>query len=589
MKSINVRNISWAKFLTLLAVFTFFGSFLWVVYTSVQAQFELNKVRVRAIQIQSQGIKVQPKEVADFISFAREHLARANQHTSGPLWWIAERVPYLGRTPNVIHTLTNNLDSVFSQTHEFESKLRTLPAKSNQVVDTKHLTELLPSATKIAGPLESGAESFKALNYSGVPNFLASKVQSVGAGFENLSPVFADGKTFSEIGPVLLGFEKPKQWMLVFLNGAEARAPGGLPGGWGILRASAGRVSLTELHDDVIINLQSLANWREYVTSDQAQLYGDDLSRFADMNLSPDFPTNARLMAALLKQVTGKSVDGVLTINQNALADMVAVTGPIAQNHRILTSENIADYVTKDVYSDFKNPKEKNIAVLSLIQKTFDKLKGGAGGPFGLVRAFAPPMHTGSMMLWASDKSIEKKISSTHVGGSFDNLSNPTSAIVLVNGAGNKLDSYISESVQYSQGICSIDAPYRDAYLRVKLENNAPESGLPNYVTPRNDLPVGANYKAGSTRMLVYVHVPLGSEFESATINEKKVIPIAEGFDTGRQVWRFDIELDPQSDATLFVSFQEVAEGNEPTPSLWTQSMPIDTSAVVEKGQRCVR
>jgi hypothetical protein len=89
--------------------------------------------------------------------------------------------------------------------------------------------------------------------------------------------------------------------------------------------------------------------------------------------------------------------------------------------------------------------------------------------------------------------------------------------------------------------------------------------------------------------MVIYVHAPLGSVLDTATINGNEVSAVASGVDTGRQVWRFDTELDPQKSRALLVNFEEPAIGNEPQPSVWTQSMPIPVVTNVENSERCVR
>ena len=422
-----------------------------------------------------------------------------------------------------------------------------------------------------------------------MPSVISNPVQQVGTSLRALQPVVAEADSFSSIAPVLFGLKQPKKWLLVFHNGAEARAAGGLPGGWGVLNVHEGKFELENLQTNSIFNNRPLLNWQDYVSTDQAQLYGDDLSRFSDLNLSPDYPTNGKLMTAIFEQDTGEHVDGVLSMDQDALANLVSVTGPIKFGEKTLDAANIAGYINKDVYADYPNPAEKDSAVFTIIRKTFEYFSNGSVGPVGLVRAFVPSIHSGYMHLWAKDQNIEKSIVLTDLGGSLENVNKPTSAVVFVNGAGNKIDSYVSADVRYMQSLCTVDTPYRKAFMRINLENNAPTSGLPKYVTPRSDLTKNASAKPGSTKMVIYVHTPLGSVLDTATINGNVVSAVASGVDTGRQVWRFDTELDPQKSRALLVNFEEPAIGNEPQPSVWTQSMPNPVKTHVETSQRCVR
>ena len=91
----------------------------------------------------------------------------------------------------------------------------------------------------------------------------------------------------------------------------------------------------------------------------------------------------------------------------------------------------------------------------------------------------------------------------------------------------------------------------------------------------------------GATKLLVYVHVPGGSVFESATLANHSVLPVGEGIDLGREVWRFDVELPAQSTQKIELNFAEPAIGDEPRPTLWTQSMPNTVKAKVITGLGC--
>jgi len=566
-----------------------FLSFIWLCYSAFQAQYELNKAKLHAAKLRSHSSALQAKDVADAISAVRSDIASAHQDVSGPVWWVAAHIPYLGRTPNAIQTTVRNLDSMLQSTILLESSLRSNNSTDAGKININVVTASLKSLTTLKYSVNQGAQQISQLNLSGVPSAISNPVHQVGTSLRELQPVVAEADSFSNIAPVLFGLTHPKKWLLVFHNGAETRSTGGLPGGWGVLNVHDGKFELENLHTNSVFNNRPLLNWQNYVSADQAQLYGDDLSRFSDMNLSPDYPTNGKLMTAIFEQDTGEHVDGVLSMDQDALANLVSVTGPIKFGEKTLDSTNIAGYINKGVYADYPNPAEKDSALFSIIRKTFDYFRNGSVGPVGLVRAFVPSMHSGYMHLWAKDQNVEKSIVLTDLGGSLENVKKPTSAVVFVNGAGNKIDSYVSAEVRYMQSLCTVDTPYRKAFMRINLENTAPTSGLPRYVTPRSDLPKNSSIKLGSTKMVIYVHAPLGSVLDTATIDGNEVSAVASGVDTGRQVWRFDTELDPQKSRALLVNFEEPAIGNEPQPSVWTQSMPIPVVTNVENSERCVR
>lgn len=580
------KSLNWKKPTIGFAIGLIFFSLIYLVYSGVQAQYHLSRIKGEVTQANLGKGRVTAEQAADLLQAIRADVASAHKNSTGAVWWTVARIPYLGRTPTAIRTVTSRLNDAFVASAGLEESLR--KSKPNtSLSDLKYILSLSDSLDDLKTPIKQGALELNALNLTGVPAIVAKPVRQLGSGFANLAPVMSDAKMFSEIAPALLGLDRPRQWMLVFQNGAEARAIGGFPGGWGILTASAGRLELSPLYKETALMRQPLLNWREYVSTEQAELYGEDLSRFTDMNLSPDFPTNARLMSALEEQNFGQQVDGVISMNEHALANFMQVTGPVKINDREITSENAVEYVTQGVYQDFSDPKQKDAAVFSIIEKTFAKFQTGEVSPVRLLQAFIPAIHSKNLHAWAKEDDVQQKILKSPIAGSLANVNNPTTAVVLINGAGNKLDAYVKANIKYDQGVCETDFPFRDSTMKVALTNTAPTSGLPPYVTTRFDLGTMRPENPGATKMLVYIHVPLGSVFESAKVANEEVLPVAEGSDLDREVWRFDIELPAQTTRSIQLKFAEPAVGNEPRPTLWTQSMPKAVSSKVIAGLGC--
>jgi hypothetical protein len=72
----------------------------------------------------------------------------------------------------------------------------------------------------------------------------------------------------------------------------------------------------------------------------------------------------------------------------------------------------------------------------------------------------------------------------------------PYAEVVINNLGGNKLDYYLKREIEYSAGDC--DGPTRKSVVTVRLTNNAPADGLPDYVAantnaPTIDVPYGTN------------------------------------------------------------------------------------------------
>ena len=560
---------------------------VWLVHSGLRAESELRAAKDSIREVWNRDSNVNPASLVGTIDKVQEHCSRAYTSTHDPVWWLAAHVPLLGRTPAAIQAVTKSLDEVSRASSYTNEKLGKYQRPSGVIVDERLLQIASELVDNLQEPILASKDRLDALNLSSVPGPIKQPVIMARTLFDDAEPYVQQGQTFIETAPLLLGLDRKRSWLVIMNNGAEARSTGGLPGGWGVLTVDAGRVELTRLETNSAISAKPLVNWQRYVSQSVAGLYGGDLAYFADMNLSPDFPTNARLMNALYRQHTGNKVDGVMFIDETTLAGLMVPSGPVRLNGRKITSGSVANYITKGIYQDYPNPKKKDEAVMEITRRVFAHLSSKSIHEIGYARAFIPSIFRGRFHIWSVDKTDQKQIFKTPMSGSMVNIKNPTHMAVVINGAGNKIDAYVGATVTFEQQKCSTEVPYRKAQMQVELRNSAPKSGLPSYVTPRNDLGKHNNSRPGSTYELIYVHAPAGAVLNSAQIGRQEVFAFADGFDSGRQVWAFGVELPAQASRKLTVSFEEPADLLSPPPVLGVQPMAIPMTTKVISGGNC--
>ena len=549
--------------------------FAWIVHTGMNAESELRAAKNSIRQAWSKDANLNPAGLVETITDVSRHCSNARASTNDPVWWLAAHIPFLGRTPLAIQAVTQSLDDVARASSYTNERLTRYKRPHGVIVDRTLLAIASQLVDNVQEPVLSSKYRLDALNLNAVPSLISEPIKQAQTLFDDAEPYVQQGQTFIDTAPLLLGLDRKREWLVIMDNGAEARSTGGLPGGWGVLTADAGRVELTHLETNTAISARPLANWQSYVSESVAGLYGADLAHFPDMNLSPDFPTNARLMNALYQQQTGKSVDGVVIIDQFTLAGLMVPSGPVHLNGRTLTSGNVAEYITKGIYRDYPNPQKKDEAVMEITRRVFGHLSKKSIHEIGFARALIPSIFRGRFHAWAKQKSDQEQFLKTPMAGSMQSTRNPTHMAVVINGAGNKIDAYVGATVTYEQKRCSVEVPYRTSQMTISLNNAAPRTGLPSYVTPRNDLGVRNNSRPGSTFELVYVHVPAGAVLRSATIGGKEAFAFADGMDSGRQVWGFGVELPASANRALQVAFDEPADLLSPSPVLGLQPMAI--------------
>jgi hypothetical protein len=560
---------------------------LWLLRTGSAARNELMQAKTQAQRLASHKVSKDPARIAVLIGEVNSRVQRANRLTHDPIWWTASHIPYFGRTPAAVRTSVSSLSEVLDAVAQSDDALADYRRSPGRLVDRELLKIAGSILADVKQPTLDAVAAMQSLNLAGVPSVIANPVKQVRNQFVTAQPYVEQGQTFIKVAPVLLGLDEPKTWLLVMNNGAEARATGGLPGGWATLSAVEGHLELTHLETNSAISARPLKNWQDFVPQDMQALYGYDLAHLADMNLSPDFPTNAQLMNALYQQHTGGNVDGVISIDQFTLAGLMAVTGPVNVGKRHLTSGTVVDYVTKGVYADYPNPKKKDDAVMDITRRVFKHLSYDSVRDVELARALIPSIYRGRLHAWATDKSEQSLIHQTVLSGSMENPFDPSHMAVIINAAGNKIDAYVSTTVGYTQGKCLVDLPYRESTFTVQLDNAAPSTGLPSYVTPRNDKGYRDDSHPGSTMSAVFMHVPQGSEFDSAAINGKRASVMNTGTDHGRDVWEFHVELPSKADRTLTVKFKEPVSLEAKSPVLGVQPMAIPMETNMVLGPNC--
>src|SRR6202022_2038871 len=145
---------------------------------------------------------------------------------------------------------------------------------------------------------------------------------------------------------------------VAFQNNAETRATGGFIGSWAILGADNGHVDLGSVERSATLLPSSPSEPRTLKASK------DFLLRYASfhperdlrvVNLSPDVPTDAKLVAEMARQTIVGPVDGVVAIDPVGLADVMQLTGPVDVPPwpTPITADNVAQVTMRDAYVFF--------------------------------------------------------------------------------------------------------------------------------------------------------------------------------------------------------------------------------------------
>jgi hypothetical protein len=142
-------------------------------------------------------------------------------------------------------------------------------------------------------------------------------------------------RTFQQLaGPLaaLLGGSGARTYLFEQVDPAELRGSGGFIGSYSLLDVNRGVVTLGGAHDVALVDAPyPLPGQAKYIPAPAAlQLVFSHGWVFGDSNYAADFAQAAQDGERLLKNQTGQSVDGVISIDPWAVAALLTVTGPLA-------------------------------------------------------------------------------------------------------------------------------------------------------------------------------------------------------------------------------------------------------------------
>ncbi|MGN6605820.1 MAG: DUF4012 domain-containing protein [Jatrophihabitans sp.] len=492
---------------------------------------------------------------------------RIHRLTTGPAWWVTSHIPGLGTPFEELRGTAAATERMASESIPVLVRVATAidPATLRVGGDTVRLGPL----ADVARPLAEAAASLNAVerrvdalptsSWLGPADHARA---SFAAQLRAVSGYVDAAARVSRILPSMLGGDTPKRYFIGLQNEAEARGTGGLPGAFAIAVVDHGRVHFTHFESDqVLIQAQRRLRGvidlgREYTAAYGTKPY----EVFVDSNASPNFPDAAQIWAAMWQRVSGEHVDGALALDPTVLSYLLSVTGPTVASGLPVTAADVVALTQRDEYALFPDFNARKDFLTNVLKAVSTKVTSGAGAAAGLARAISYAALDHRMLVWSADPAVEREIAATNYAGAIPDTSQPFAGLVLNNAAAGKLDYYVTRALTYTSTGCGSQ---RDVTVTIALTNNAPASGLPTYVTTREDQFVPKDAKPGDTRTLLDFYASRGALLSSAELNGRK-IEVGVVTVLGHPVFRADLELPRATTQTLKLHLVERSADTRP-------------------------
>lgn len=389
-------------------------------------------------------------------------------------------------------------------------------------------------------------------------------------------------ETLEQTGVALRGvaafLEGPNRYLVMAANNGEMRAGSGMILQVGPMDVADGAFFVGDFvaTDQLVLDRPASA-----LDADVAALWGD-LSPARDWrntNLSPRFDETARLTADMWEQSGRSKVDGVISVDVVAIAELLELTGPVT----LLSGETIsADMVLEDLlvgqyrtFGDDRAARRERLGqVAGAVLDALNERPISAQQLVGTLREMGDGRH---ILMWSSEP---VQMEAWRALGTDGVPEQDTMLLSVLNRGGNKLDSYLA----ITSTVTTAEAgDLRHVSVEVVLTNQAPPD-LPPYVAgphPFTDM-VEGEYKG-----IVALTVPAGS----GNLEVTGGTPAAIGRDGPNRLAATEVRLRRGDSAKVRFDF-DLPESTGPitvlpsarvVPTTWTMGSGSWTDAVAHE------
>ena len=573
------RRVGWALLLVSVLVL---GGVAWVGVTGLQSRRELTTVTRQLTVLRNQ------LAAGDFTaglttarSIAR-HAARAHDLTTGPPWAIGSSVPGVGSPLDTARGISSAVHQVAATVlPALVQAAQTLDSKdvrsADGTVDVKVISDL---AASVRGALTSSQAIQRRVDALPAHTWLASvdsARSALATALDSLESAVFNLSAAASLAPSMLGDGGPRRYFVGFLNTAESRGVGGVPGAFGILLADHGHLTFTHFgSDDELKKITANVNFG----ADYAAAYGDyrSASVYYNSTVSPNFPYAAQIWASMWQKKSGEHIDGAIALDPRALSYLLGATGPTAlSDGTAITAANIVGLTQSVAYTKFGDDQAARKAFLLTVATAADrKIFAGTGNELALVRAAVKAVGERRLLVWSADAGEEKVLAAGSVGGTIAPTDTPYAAVFVNNYDGSKLDYYLHVTLDWRRSGCGST---RTVTATITLRNAAPRTGLPEYVTQK---PVGSP-QAGD-HVLDVAYLATGGAVANGVTVDGKAVTTTPGFELGHPTVRQLVTIPAGATRTVVVTLHEPAAVG--SPQIVQQAL-VNPIAVTVADQRC--
>ncbi|TCJ33293.1 DUF4012 domain-containing protein [Parafrankia sp. BMG5.11] len=566
----------------------------WIVVRGLLARSHLEAARAQISRLQAavtNGAVPEGAELRRAVDEITAQTESARALTADPLWSLAGRVPLAGCPLRSSAALAAALHDVAAgalpPVAELGDRLAPSSLRSGMAVNVRALAVARAPAARARAAVESFEAAARRVSgcgwLGGAVGLDEAREEAVATG-SRLHGALDTLVLATRLGPGMLGADGPRRYLLVVQNPAESRTNGGIIGGFGVLTATGGRLELDDISGNgALPGGSTQARPVTALSPEFAARYGAfwPARVWANVNLTPDYPSAGRLYSQLYRAGTGTAVDGTISLDPTTLSYLLAATRPaVLPDGRVITAGELVELVESRVYQEIDDVAARDAFFAAVGEAVYEAVvsdAGAAGGTENLLRVMARAAREGRLLVSSNHADEQEVLSSTVLGGALPEAPGPFLGVVTQNATASKLDYWLRRSTTYRMERQPDGTGY--VTITVRLTNAAPV-GLSDYVRNRADLDgPGRRNEEAQNNLWFSLYTGRGSWFVDARLDGRPV-SLTSGEERGHPVLSTYLTVDRGQTRTLQVRVLEPVAG--PTLAVRGQPLPFPERLVVE-------
>jgi hypothetical protein len=545
--------------LCLLLLVVAFGA--WLTVRSLDAKSNLEAARDNAQQAKDALLRGDTEDAAASADEAHSHAQQARDATHSIPWSIASAVPWLGDPFTTGQEISDVVLGLATDVLQPAATVGAVLAPDQLLqgnrVDVQALREHEAELSALAAAATNLDDNAKAISDPKFVSVLLDARSQLQEQTANVAGLLENTTLAARLAPSMMGADGPRTYFMGFQTNAEARGTGGLLGGFGLLRFDNGTATVDTLasNEDLDGATASVDLGPEFT-----ETYGftNPLTDFRNSNLSSHFPYAAQIWKSMWAERTGTNVDGVIVLDPVTLSYILGAVGPVTMpDGEVITKDNVVELTESTAYARFPTDQTaRKMYLQDIASEVVRKITGRVESPQKMLDALGKAVGERRIALWSSVPAEQELLEGTPLAHTVPDDPAPYAGVVINNLGGNKLDYYLRRQIEYVADGCSGET--RNSTVTIRLANEAPEAGLPDYVAAapgiREDIPL--DVPKGAMVTSVRLLATSGATLVSALVDGQQV-PVFSGTERGHPSFEVQLGIPPGQSGELSFRLSE--------------------------------